>query len=49
MRMLKVKTPDNSNRTLLVEEAKTVHQLMDDICKRIGIANNQEYSLADTR
>ena len=49
MRMLKVKTPDNSTRTLMVEESKTVDQLMDVICQRIGITNTQEYSLASPR
>ena len=46
---MKVKTPDNANRTLMVEEAKTVDQLMDVICQRIGITNTQEYSLASPR
>ena len=49
MRMLKVKTPDNANRTIMVEESKTVDQLMDVICQRIGITNTQEYSLASPR
>ena len=49
MRMLKVKTPDNANRTMMVEESKTVDQLMDVICHRIGITNTQEYSLASPR
>ena len=49
MRLLKVKTPDNANRTMMVEEAKTVDQLMDVICQRIGITNTQEYSLASPR
>ena len=49
MRLLKVRTFDNTNRTLMVEEAKTVEELMDVICKRIGIPNNHEYSLASTK
>ena len=49
MRMLKVKTPDDANRTMMVEEADTVDQLMDVICQRIGITNTQEYSLASPR
>ena len=48
-RKLKVKTPDNSTRTLMVEESKTVDQLMDVICQRIGITNTREYSLASPR
>ena len=48
-RILKFKTPDNANRTMMVEEAKTVDQLMDVICQRIGITNTQEYSLASPR
>ena len=47
--MLKVKTPDDANRTMMVEEADTVDQLMDVICQRIGITNTQEYSLASPR
>ena len=49
MRLLKVRTFDNTMRTLMVEEAKTVDELMDVICKRIGIPNNHEYSLASTK
>ena len=49
MRLLKVQTPDNANRTMMVEESKTVDQLMDVICQRIGITNTQEYSLASPR
>ena len=49
MRMLKVKTPDDANRTMMVEEADTVDQLMDVICQRIGITNTREYSLASPR
>ena len=47
--MLRVKTPDNANRTMMVEESKTVDQLMDVICQKIGITNTQEYSLASPR
>jgi hypothetical protein len=49
MRILKVRTFDNTMRTLMVEESKTVEALMDVICKRIGIPNNHEYSLASTK
>ena len=48
MRKLKVRTSDNTMRTLLVEDSNTVEQLMYIICKSIGIPNNQEYSLART-
>ena len=33
----------------MVENSKTVEELMDVICKRIGIPNNHEYSLASTK
>ena len=49
MRMLRIQTPDNNMKTLLVKENKVVYDLMDDICKRIGIPNNHEYSLASTK
>ena len=49
MRILKVRTLDNTMRTLMVENSKTVEELMDVICKRIGIPNNHEYSLASTK
>ena len=44
--MLKVKTPDNAVRTLYVDEARTVYQLMDDVCQRLRIPNNHNFSLA---
>ena len=44
-----MRTFDNTMRTLMVEESKTVEELMDIICKRIGIPNNHEYSLASTK
>ena len=46
MRILKVKTPDKGKKTLRVDEGLTVYQLMDVICKKIGMVNNNEYSLA---
>lgn len=49
MRILKVRTFDNTMRTLMVEDSMTVEALMDVICKRIGIPNNHEYSLASTK
>ena len=45
-RMLRVRTPDNAARTLYVDEAKTVYQLMDDVCHRMRITNNHSFSLA---
>ena len=49
MRLLRIRTLDNTMRTLMVEESKTVEELMDIICKKIGIPNNHEYSLASTK
>ena len=49
MRMLRVQTPDNNMKTLLVKESKVVYDLMDEICQRIGIPNNHEYSLASNK
>ena len=49
MRMLKVKTPDNHTKTLLVRESKTVLELMEEVSVRVGIPNNNEYSLASSR
>ena len=49
MRMLKVKTPDNHTKTLLVRESKTVVELMEEVSVRVGIPNNNEYSLASSR
>ena len=48
MRILKVKTPDKGKKMLSVSEAMTVAQLMDVICKKIGMVNNNEYSLASS-
>ena len=47
--MLKVKTPDNHTKTLLVRESKTVVELMEEVSVRVGIPNNNEYSLASSR
>lgn len=48
-RMLRVLTLDKAVRTLMVENSKTVEELMEVICKRIGIPNNNEFSLAFQR
>ena len=45
--MLKVKVPVSGYVVILdVDEAKTVHQLMDDICLQLKITNNHNFSLA---
>ena len=47
MRMLKVKMPVNGVvRTLYVDEAKTVGQLMGEICPQLRITNNLNFCLA---
>ena len=43
--MLKVSV-DGSVSTLYVDDAKTVQQLMDDICSQLRIKNYQNFSLA---
>ena len=47
--MLRVRTLDRTVRTLMVENSKTVQEIMDDVCKKIGIPNTQEFSLAFQR
>ena len=46
MRLLRLKTPDNAMKTLYVDEGRTVEKLMDDICHRLRITSNKEFSLA---
>ena len=46
MRLLRLNTPDNAMKTLYVDEGRTVEQLMDDICHRLRITSNNEFSLA---
>ena len=41
-----MKTLDNAQRTLMVDESKTVKQLMEIIFSRIGMDSNREYCLA---
>lgn len=46
MRLLRLKTPDNAAKTLYVDEGKTVEKLMDDICHKLRITTDNEFSLA---
>ena len=46
MRLLRLKSPDNAMKTLYVDEGRTVEQLMEDICHRLRITSNNEFSLA---
>ena len=46
MRLLRLNTPDNAMKTLYVDEGRTVEQLMEDICHRLRITSNNEFSLA---
>ncbi|XP_022836614.1 talin-2-like [Spodoptera litura] len=45
IRTLRVKLLDDTVKTLQVDEAKTVGELMMSICARIGITNYDEYGL----
>ncbi|XP_047037244.1 talin-2-like [Helicoverpa zea] len=45
MRNLRVRLLDDTVKTLQVDEAKTVAELMMEICARIGIKNYDEYGL----
>merc|ERR1712130_3129 len=45
-RLLRVLTQDLSLNTLLVDNWKTIAEVMDDICKKLHIPNNKESSLA---
>ena len=44
-RVLKVKTLDNTFKTILIDESLSVKDLVDLICERIGLSNSEEYSL----
>jgi len=44
-RYLKICTVDNAMKTFYVDESLPVSKLMVEICRKIGISNNQEYSL----
>ncbi|KAI8824903.1 uncharacterized protein EV422DRAFT_576151 [Fimicolochytrium jonesii] len=48
-RPLKVKTMDNSVKTVLIDESLNVQQLVEIICERIGIQNPEEYSILPER
>jgi talin len=43
-RPLKVRMMDNSLKTVLIDESLPVSQLVDAVCRKIGIANPEEYS-----
>ena len=45
-RLLRVLTQDLALSTLLVDNSKTIAEVMDDICKKLHIPNNKESSLA---
>lgn len=44
-RALKVKTMDDSVKTILIDESLPVQQLVELICERIGLQNPEEYSI----
>ena len=44
-RPLRIRLMDESVKTVLIDESMPVSELVDMICKRIGIANGEEYSL----
>ena len=45
-RLLRVLTQDLTLNTLLVDNSKTIAEVMDDIFKKLHIPNNKESSLA---
>lgn len=45
-RLLRVQTLDLRVTTLLVDNCKSIGQIIDVICKKLNIPNNDEYSLA---
>ncbi|CAL8095916.1 unnamed protein product [Calicophoron daubneyi] len=45
LRFLVVRTMDGTKKTLQVDDSKTIAELMDTICSKIGITNYEEYSL----
>nr|A0A3G2LGI8.1 RecName: Full=Talin [Oscarella pearsei]AYN71349.1 talin [Oscarella pearsei] len=45
MRPLRVRMMDESLKTVLVDDSFTVDQLVKTVCDRIGITNNEEFSL----
>lgn len=44
-RPLKVRMMDHAIKTVLVDESEAVQTIVDTICRKIGIANSEEYSL----
>ncbi|TPX69668.1 hypothetical protein SpCBS45565_g02300 [Spizellomyces sp. 'palustris'] len=44
-RALKVKTMDDSVKTVIIDESLPVQQLVEIICEKIGIQNPEEYSI----
>ena len=44
-RPLRVRLVDGSTKTIMIDETKTVAELTEAICGRIGITNCDEYSL----
>ena len=45
IRPLKVKLMDGTIKTVLIDESAPVSEVVDTVCRRIGIANGEEYSL----
>ena len=43
-RPLKVRMMDNSLKTVLIDESLSITQLVDAVCRKIGISNPEEYS-----
>ena len=41
-----MQTQDQTLNTLLVDNSKTIAEVMDDICRKLRIPNNKESSLA---
>ncbi|KAF7258574.1 hypothetical protein EG68_06570 [Paragonimus skrjabini miyazakii] len=45
LRLLVIQTMDGTKKTLQVDDSKTIAELMDTICSKMGITNHEEYSL----
>lgn len=45
IRPLRVKLMDDAVKTVMVDEAQNVSEVVETICKRIGINQSDEYSL----
>ncbi|KER27976.1 hypothetical protein T265_05098 [Opisthorchis viverrini] len=45
LRLLVIQTMDGTRKVLQVDDSKTVAELMDRICSKMGITNHEEYSL----